>query len=124
MIIYRSDFGWFGFICSLLVHIQIYILLFVMQCCAAQVDDIQKRIKRQREQDRGSYNGVELGNQSQQKSALSYTLSDGSQISSSPDNELLKFVAEEDPEVTTKNEPKKLVGSHYLDQPEDTKYMA
>lgn len=79
------------------------------------MDDIQKRIKRQREQDRGSYNGVELGNQSQQKSALSYTLSDGSQISSSPDNELLKLVAEEDPEVTTKNEPKKLVGYHYLD---------
>ena len=115
MIIYRSDFGWVGFACSLLVHIQIYVLLFVIQCCAAQVDDIQKRIKRQREQDRGSYNGVELGSQNQPKSALTYTLSDGSQISSSADNELLKLVSEDDPEVTTKSEPKKLVGSHYLD---------
>ena len=35
MMIYRSDLGLFGFVSSLLVHIQIYILLFVMQCCAA-----------------------------------------------------------------------------------------
>jgi hypothetical protein len=30
MIIYRSDLGMFGFVCSMLVHIQIYVLLFVM----------------------------------------------------------------------------------------------
>jgi uncharacterized membrane protein YhaH (DUF805 family) len=40
MIIYRSDFGWFGFICSVFLHVQTYIMLFVMQCCASQVDEI------------------------------------------------------------------------------------
>ena len=46
MLIYRTDLGWFGVFLSFLIHAQIYILLFVMQCCASSVDDIQQRIKR------------------------------------------------------------------------------
>jgi hypothetical protein len=121
MIIYRSDFGLFGFVCSLLVHLQIYILLFVMQCCAAQVDDIQKRIHRQREQDRGSYNGVELSGgivTTTSRTANTYTLSDGSEVSASAheDINLLNMVGKDDPEI---NHKKKLKGGHYLEEPEN-----
>ena len=123
MIIYRSDFGMFGFICSMLIHIQIYILLFVMQCCAAQVDDIQRRVQKQREQDRGSYNGVELsGGLIQTSSRNTYKLSDGSEVSASEDHDLLKNVAD-DPELTSKRENKPIKGKHYLDDPERVPQM-
>lgn len=117
MLISRADFGWFGFICGLLVHIQIYLLLFVMQCCAAQVDDIQKRIHKQRERDRGSYNGVELSGGSLANAMNTYTLSDGSQVAPSREESTLLKMRSDDPE-TARVDKKTLKSGHYLEDPE------
>ena len=44
MMLQRSDLGAFGLIISSLIHIQIYIMLFVMQWCAWHVKVISKKI--------------------------------------------------------------------------------
>lgn len=87
-----------------------------MQCCAAQVDDLQKRIRLQRENDRGTYNGVELsiGGLPNANSAFTYTLSDGSRIAPSEDHNLLN--QDDDPELTMRKPD--LKSGHQLNNPE------
>ena len=64
MILKRSDLGWFGLLMSGLIHIQIYVLLFVMMWCAWHVKVIGKKIAALKEQESGDYAGVELNSTS------------------------------------------------------------
>ena len=60
MMLKRSDLGTFGLVVSGLIHIQIYIMLFVMQWCAWHVKVISRKIVLLKEQGSGTYKGVEL----------------------------------------------------------------
>ena len=60
MIFQRSDLGTLGLIISGLIHIQIYILLFVMQWCAWHVKVISRKINILKESGSGTYQGLEL----------------------------------------------------------------
>jgi len=60
MMFQRSDLGSFGLILSALIHIQIYILLFVMQWCAWHVKVISRKIAILKESGGGTYQGLEL----------------------------------------------------------------
>jgi hypothetical protein len=60
MIIKRSDLGAVGLIISLIIHFQIYLLLFVMQWGAFSVRKLSTKIKLQQENASGTYKSVEL----------------------------------------------------------------
>ena len=60
MIMLRADMGIVGFVISVLIHIQIYGLLCVMQWCAWQVKVIQKKLEIIKMASGGNYRGVEM----------------------------------------------------------------
>ena len=60
MILKRTDMGAFGMIVSILVHAQIYGILFIMQFCAQHCNVIQKKLDLVKGAGGGSYSGVEM----------------------------------------------------------------
>ena len=60
MIMLRTDMGVVGVILSVLIHIQIYCLLFIMQWCAWHVKIITRKIKMLKDASGGTYRGVEM----------------------------------------------------------------
>ena len=66
MIVMRSDLGKGGVILSVLIHFQIYILLFIMQWCSWHVRILSRKILEMKEASQGTYNSVELITESNQ----------------------------------------------------------
>ena len=64
MLLERSDLGKWGLTISILVHVQIYILLLVMQWCAWHIRTIGLKIQAMRDATAGTYLGVELNSTS------------------------------------------------------------
>ena len=60
MILLRTDLGVAGLVISVLIHLQIYAILFVMQWCAWHVKIITKKIKMLKDAGSGTYRGVEM----------------------------------------------------------------
>lgn len=60
MLLERSDLGKWGLTISVLIHVQIYLLLLVMQWCAWHIRTIGVKIKMMKEASQGTYMGVEM----------------------------------------------------------------
>jgi len=56
----REEMGMWGFILSTLIHIQIYIFLFVMSCLAGQMKNLIERREKLKESVLGTYDSMEL----------------------------------------------------------------
>ena len=56
----RTDLGIGGIVFAIIIHIQIYFLLFWMAWCASHVRDIVERVERIKEHNSGAYSGLEL----------------------------------------------------------------
>ena len=60
MIILRTDLGIAGLVISVLIHLQIYGVLFIMQWCAWHVKVITRKIEMLKDASSGTYRGVEM----------------------------------------------------------------
>ena len=60
MLVKRSDLGQFGLLISVAVHVQIYLILLIMQWCAWHIRTITMKIKVLKEASEGTYQGLEL----------------------------------------------------------------
>ena len=56
----RSELGVLGFVLAIVIHVQLYFLLFVMMWCAAHVKDISDKVKQLKDSNSGTYQGLEL----------------------------------------------------------------
>ena len=60
MLLERSDLGGWGLAISTLVHVQIYLLLLVMQWCAWHIRTIMIKINVMKDACAGTYQGLEM----------------------------------------------------------------
>ena len=60
MLVKRSDLGQLGLLISVAVHIQIYLILLVMQWCAWHIRTLNMKIQVLKEASEGTYQGLEL----------------------------------------------------------------
>lgn len=60
MMMMRSDLGVWGFLLSLLIHLQIYCVLFGLSWCSYTVGQLVGSISKLREIQAGTYTGLEL----------------------------------------------------------------
>ena len=59
-VILRSEQGVGGFVLAVLIHAQLYALLFVMMWCALHIRDIAEKMKKLKDKNAGTYKGLEL----------------------------------------------------------------
>ena len=60
MLMVRTDLGPVGLVLSILIHLQIYALLLVMQWCAWHIRTINNKIQVIKEASQGTYEGLEM----------------------------------------------------------------
>lgn len=60
MLVLRTDLGKWGLLIGVLIHVQIYALLFVLQWCSLQVKTLTDKIEVLKTACEGSYQSVEL----------------------------------------------------------------
>ena len=56
----KSEMGIAGFVLAVIIHAQLYMLLFVMMWCAAHIKDICDKVKKLKDENSGTYQGLEL----------------------------------------------------------------
>jgi DMSO/TMAO reductase YedYZ heme-binding membrane subunit len=61
MMMMRSDLGVWGFLLSLMIHFQIYCVLFALSWCSYTVGLLVESIQKLRDIQAGTYTGLELG---------------------------------------------------------------
>ena len=59
-IILKSEQGVGGFVLAVLIHAQLYALLFVMMWCALHIREIAENMKKLKDKNAGTYKGLEL----------------------------------------------------------------
>lgn len=56
----KSEQGAGGFVLAVVIHVQLYGLLFVMMWCALHIRDIADKMKKLKDKNAGTYKGLEL----------------------------------------------------------------
>lgn len=59
-ILLRSAMGIAGFVLTSLIHLQLYCLVFVMMWCAGHIKEIADKVKKLKDEQAGTYQGLEL----------------------------------------------------------------
>ena len=59
-ILLKSTMGLGGFVLTSLIHLQIYCLVFVMMWCASHIKEISDKVKKLKDEQAGTYLGLEL----------------------------------------------------------------
>ena len=56
----KSAMGMGGIILAIIIHFQMYMLVFVMMWCASHIKDISDKVLKLKDEQAGTYQGVEL----------------------------------------------------------------
>lgn len=59
-VLMKTEMGLGGFLLAILIHLQLYGLVFIMMWCASHVKEIADRMKMLQAENAGTYKGLEL----------------------------------------------------------------